>query len=234
MKTILAKSLRWADEILADLADEAMQRISWFGLEPQKYMDSPGGIICDLLPFLEGGFSTNEALDLPEEIPKLLFRIKEAIIDYQQEVGLDPDPALTIDHPKWRAIRTLAKQVHELLFGPQKALLERAALNYEFLSVRVVAGCRLYSQENALRLLEIAHEAGFGCLWIEEWDDRPGARLGRHMIGDWTERGIKHLGTDWVRISHEAAHKFLREKATNPVPSFWVYPWRFRNKEAAH
>ncbi|MGO4388187.1 hypothetical protein AB4Y85_11675 [Microvirga sp. 2YAF29] len=233
MTTPLACKLRWADDALSNLADEATQRVSWFGLDP-NFMDSPGDIICDLLHPLENGFITDEALDFAPDVRAILIQIMDSITAYQREVGLDPDPTLTIDHPKWREIRALAKRVHEAIFAQQNAFLEHIALKHDILSIRDVAGCRLYSKQNALRLLEKAHDSSFGCLWIEECEERRDAELGRHMTGDWTTRGIKHLSAEWVNISLESAKRFLTEEPTGAVPSFWVYPWSFQNEEAAH
>jgi hypothetical protein len=115
--------LRWAREALEGIADEAAQRISWFGLDP-TLMDSPGDQICDILPPLEEGkhsFITDRELSHSSQAQDALRRLREAIKSYQQEVGLDPHPAVTIDHPKWREIRIMAQEAFALIFNPSKA-----------------------------------------------------------------------------------------------------------------
>jgi hypothetical protein len=115
--------LRWAREALEGIADEATQRTSWFGLG-SKLMDSPGDQICDILPPLEEGehcFITDRELSHSSQAQDALRRLRDAIKSYQQEVGLDPHPAVTIDHPKWREIRAMAQEALALIFPPSKA-----------------------------------------------------------------------------------------------------------------
>jgi hypothetical protein len=115
--------LRWAREALEGIADAATQRISWFGLDP-KLMDSPGDQICDILPRLEESehsFITDRELSHSPQAQDALRRLRDAIKNYQQEVGFDPHPAVTIDHPKWREIRAIAQEALALIFPPSQA-----------------------------------------------------------------------------------------------------------------
>lgn len=102
-------------ECVADIADADRQRISWFGRD-LKLMDSPGEEIHRLLVAdkLDHIVETR-MFDLDDRVYDLLLKLKSAILDYQAEVGLDPDPGITIDHPKWEAIRAIALEIQSLL-----------------------------------------------------------------------------------------------------------------------
>jgi hypothetical protein len=108
MTTSLASRRKCLRKILEDIADEATQHISWFGLDP-KLVDSPGDQICALFGSLESSIA-DEEMALPSQARETLIWLGVAVRTYQQEVGPDPDPAVTIDHPKWREIRAMARE----------------------------------------------------------------------------------------------------------------------------
>jgi hypothetical protein len=127
--------LRWAREALETLADEAIQRISWFGLDP-NLMDSPGDEICNLMPPLHEGehsFIRDRELALSPQAQASLRQLRESIIAYQQEVGPDPDPIITIDHPKWQEIRAVAREALGLIFNPPSILRALPMTEEQFL-----------------------------------------------------------------------------------------------------
>jgi hypothetical protein len=230
MGTTLVGKLRWAYEALKDMADEATQRISWFGLDP-NLMDSPGEQICNLVPRLEGDFITDRELDLAADVQGVLLRLKDAIVEYQEEVGLDPDPRITIDHPKWRQIRDLARTALDRLFSQQGEFFERTEKTYGLTRVAVTSapgGMRLYSEQDAAQLLHAAYQDGFGCLWLERYRQKDrGLQSIDYMIDDWTIEDIKLSQRDWLKISHEEAIAFLNSAPDDPGVIFWVFPWRF-------
>lgn len=230
MSTLVGK-LRWAHEALECMANEATQRISWFGLDP-NLMDSPGEQICNLLPRLERDFITDRELDLAADVQGVLLCLKNAIVAYQQEVGLDPDPRVTIDHPKWRQIRALAETAFDLLFNQQEEFLDRIETTRGLTRVAAAAapgGMRLYSKEDAAQLLQAAYQEEFGCLWLEQYRQKGrGFQSIDYMPEDWTIENIKLSQRDWLRISHEAAISFLNSAPDDSGLIFWVFPWRFQ------
>ncbi|NIX76087.1 hypothetical protein [Microvirga terricola] len=137
METPPELKLRWAREALEGIADEATQRVSWFGLDP-NLRDSPGDEICDLLPPLDEGehsFITDKELALSPQAQAALRRLRNTIQAYQQEVGSDPDPKITIDHPKWREIRAIAQEALKLIFNPPSVLRALPMTEEQFLNV---------------------------------------------------------------------------------------------------
>lgn len=95
---------------LASIADEEEQRQCWFRLDPTK-MDSPGDLIHRFFGYrLVEDFVATEP-KASNELKNDLSTLQEAITAYQREVGFDPDPFVTIDHPHWREIRQLARKV---------------------------------------------------------------------------------------------------------------------------
>lgn len=98
-------------EVIKSIADRAGQEVAWFGFD-SNLMDSPGEEIHALF----GPENLDEVMasrehPLGPEVYDLLARLARKIRAYQEEVGLDPDPRLTIDHPHWEEIRSIAREI---------------------------------------------------------------------------------------------------------------------------
>ncbi|KAB0264664.1 hypothetical protein [Microvirga brassicacearum] len=102
-------------EVINAIANAEYQAKAWFGSD-LNLMDSPGEQIHALLGAgrLDHIVETRR-FNLDERVYDLLLKLKAAILAYQAEVGLDPDPRITIDHPKWEAIRAIAREIQSLL-----------------------------------------------------------------------------------------------------------------------
>ncbi|KAB0264665.1 hypothetical protein [Microvirga brassicacearum] len=102
-------------EVVDAISDREYQNASWFGSN-LNLMDSPGEQIHRLLSGDKlDNIIREQRFNLDARIYDLLSQLKAAILAYQAEVGLDPDPRVTLDHPKWEAIRVIAREITSLL-----------------------------------------------------------------------------------------------------------------------
>ena len=98
-------------EVIKSISDRSGQEAAWFGSDP-NLMDSPGEQIHALFgPENLDEVIVSREYPLAPEIYDLLSRLARKIRAYQKEVGLDPDPRLTLDHPHWEKIRSVAREI---------------------------------------------------------------------------------------------------------------------------